>query len=183
MRTFIAIEIPEKIKKTIERWQAPLKEAPAAVSWVKPGNIHITLKFLGDVEDSRINEIGESVKSAVGSFSPFRLSIEGAGGFPNLKHPRVIWVGIINEQGELKRLAESVDNEMSSLGFPREKRSFKPHLTVGRVKSQRRIETVTELIHLNRFYGGEFQVENVIVMKSQLHPAGSIYTPQKVLAL
>jgi 2'-5' RNA ligase len=183
MRTFIAVELPEGIKKQIEILQAPLKKTGAFVSWVKPGNIHVTLKFLGEVPEEKIQEIFDATEMAVEGTERFNMSLKGTGGFPNLRRPRVIWVGTGSGGEELSHLAKRIEEEMEKIGFPREKRKFSPHFTIGRVKSPKNIERLAPQVESARFETEEIEVTEVVVMRSQLHPAGAIYTPLKKLPL
>ncbi len=183
MRTFIAIELPEGIKKEIEQLQAPLKKTRAFVSWVKPGNIHVTLKFLGEVPEEKIDEVFGATQRAVEGNKRFSMSLKGTGGFPNLRRPRVIWIGTGSGGGELSRLAERIEEEMEKIGFPREKRKFSAHFTIGRVKSAKNIESLAQQVESTDFQTEEIPVCEVVVMRSQLHPAGAIYTPLKKVPL
>lgn len=183
MRTFIAIELPESIKRKIGEVQTPLKKTDAFVSWVKPGNIHVTLKFLGEVPEDKIEEVFAATEKALQATKPFTMSLEGMGGFPNLRRPRVIWIGAGSGQEKLSGLAKRIEEEMEEIGFPREKRRFSAHFTIGRVKSPRNIERLAELVESTDFQTEEIQVTEVVVMKSQLDPAGAIYTPLKKVPL
>lgn len=177
MRTFIAVELTEDIKKKIEELQSPLKKINADVSWVKPGNVHATLKFLGEVPEDKIEKVFEGAKKALEGIKNFELSLKDLGCFPNLKRPRVIWIGVEKGKEELSRMAKKIEQEMEKIGFPRENREFSPHLTIGRVKSLKNIERLTELIKNTTFNTQEFEIKEVVVMRSQLNPAGAIYTP------
>lgn len=183
MRTFIAVELPEEIKKKIGEIQAPLKRTNAFVSWVKPGNIHVTLKFLGEVPEERIEEVFEATEKAVEGAERFTMSLKGMGGFPNLKRPRVIWIGTGSGEEALSLLAKRIEEEMEKIGFPREKRGFSPHFTIGRVKSPKNIEQLAARVESSDFQTEEIEVAEVVVMKSQLTPSGAIYTPQKTIRL
>jgi 2'-5' RNA ligase len=183
MRTFIAVELPENIKKKIEEVQAPLKRTNTFVSWVKPGNIHVTLKFLGEVPEERIEEIFGATEKALEEAGRFTMSLKGMGGFPNLKRPRVIWIGTGSGGEELSFLAKRIEEETEKIGFPKEKRSFSPHFTIGRVKSPKNIEQLAARVESSDFQTEEVEVAEVVVMKSQLTPAGAIYTPQKIVRL
>ncbi len=183
MRTFIAIELPDEIKKEIEQVQAPLKKSDAHVSWVKPKNIHVTLKFLGEVPEDKINEVFSATERAVKGTKKFTMSLKGTGAFPNVKRPRVIWVGAGSGEEELSRMAKEIEQEMEEIGFPREKRGFSAHFTIGRVKSPKNIEKLMQLLQASDFQTEKIEVNEVVVMKSQLHPAGAIYTPLQKIPL
>ena len=183
MRTFIAIELPEGIKRKISEVQEPLKKTDAFVSWVKPKNIHVTLKFLGEVPEEKIEEVFLATEKALEGAKPFSMSLKGMGGFPNLRRPRVIWIGAGSGQEELSGLAKRIEEEMEEIGFPRERRKFSAHFTIGRVKSPRNVEQLAQLVESTDFQTEEIQVTEVVVMKSQLDPAGAIYTPLKKVRL
>ncbi len=183
MRTFIAVELKEEIKKKIEEVQAPLKKSGADVSWVKPGNIHATLKFLGEVPEDKIAMVFEGTAKALQGITGFALALKDLGCFPNLRRPRVIWIGVEKGKEELSEIARKIEEEMANIGFPKEKREFSPHLTIGRVKSPKNIEKLTEHIKTVNFQTEEIEVKEVVVMKSQLNPAGAIYTPLKKILL
>ena len=176
MRTFIAISIPKNIKDKIGIYEEPLKKQKVKISWVKPENIHITLKFLGEVEENKIPEIYEALKKCVSNKNPFEIEVIGTGGFPNLSRPRVIWVGLKKGSEELKILAKSIDNELEKLGFQKEKRGFSPHLTIGRVKSIYNIDKFVKKMNSIEFKGETFTAEEVSIMKSDLKPTGAVYT-------
>ncbi|MFQ5824091.1 MAG: RNA 2',3'-cyclic phosphodiesterase [bacterium] len=184
IRTFIAIEIPDSIHQKIANLQneLELKKEKARISWTKPGNIHLTIKFLGNVEESRINSVAEAVESAVQPFSPFNFLVNNFGAFPNFRRPRVLWIGIENPTFQLIQIAQNIDDELSKIGFPREKRKFSPHLTVARVKSSLS-QNFVQLLQKESFEGGEVSVEEVVVMKSDLRPTGAVYTPLKKIRL
>jgi len=183
MRTFIAVELPEKIKGEIERLQAPFKKTDTHVSWVKPKNIHVTLKFLGEVPEERIDEVFSATRKAVEGARKFTMSLKGTGAFPNPRRPRVIWVGAGPGGEELSLLAAGIEQEMEEIGFPRENRKYSAHFTMGRVKSPKNIEKLMELVSSSDFQTEEIEVNEVVVMKSQLHPGGAIYTPLKKIPL
>jgi len=183
MRTFIAVELPEQIKKKIEVLQAPLKKTSAFVSWVKPGNIHITLKFLGEVPEEKIDEVFSATELALKEGKRFKMNLKGMGAFPDFRRPRVIWIGTGKGGEELSDLAARIEPEIEKIGYPKEKRKFSPHFTIGRVKSPKNIEKLMELVRSTDFETEDIEVNEVTVMKSQLHPAGAIYTPLKKIPL
>jgi len=183
VRTFICIEIPGSIKTRIEDLQRVLKQIDAAVSWVKPSNIHLTLKFLGAVEESRIQRVCEAAGRASRSTGPIELTIAGAGCFPSARSPRVLWIGLKEVPAGLKTLYEAIEKEMAGCGFARESRRFGPHLTIGRLRSQQNARHLSEMLISTGFQDEGFEAREVIVMRSNLNPKGSIYTPLAVLPL
>jgi len=183
MRTFIAVELTEELKNKIEEVQISLKKVNANVAWVKPGNVHATLKFLGEVPEDKIEKVFEGTNKALEGIKGFKLSLKDLGCFPNLRRPRVIWIGVEKGKEELALMQKKLEQEMEKAGFPKEDREFSPHLTIGRVKSPKNIEQLTELIRNTNFQTEEIEIKEVVVMESQLHPAGAIYTPLKNIVL
>ena len=180
VRTFIAIEIPSDIIEKISNFQDILKKEQASIRWIKSSNIHITLKFLGNVLEEKIDAIANAVEVAVQLIKPFTIEISKIGTFPNERRPRIIWIGAQSGDELLKLLAKNIDNEVHKLGFEKEKRSYKAHLTIGRVKQDKNIAGVIHRLNNNEnLHAGSFIADEVVVMRSDLHPNGSIYTPLK----
>jgi 2'-5' RNA ligase len=182
IRTFIAIELDESIKDELTRLQERLKvEAPrGSVRWVRSEGIHLTLKFLGDVPADQIGEITTALQKSCQGLAPFSLSCGELGCFPNLKRPRVVWVGIQEETGTLAQLQKAIEENVAPLGYPPEKRKFSPHLTIGRV--QKRVGS-GDLRRLGELVGaseigtlGQMEVRSVNLMRSDLRPSGAVYT-------
>lgn len=176
IRTFIAVDIPDSTRVNIGKLQDKLRQHRADVKWVRPEGIHITLKFLGNVEEGRIEEVVHAVREAVNSLDPFVVALGGTGTFPNARRPRVLWVGVEKGSENLVELATRIEAKLSDLGFPKEKRKFSAHLTIGRVRSPSRIEATVRAMHSIGFEGEGFEVGEVVVMKSDLRPTGAIYT-------
>ncbi|MEK6408638.1 MAG: RNA 2',3'-cyclic phosphodiesterase [Acidobacteriota bacterium] len=183
VRTFICIEISESIKERIGQLQKTLREIEGQVSWTKPSNIHLTLKFLGDVEATRIDAVCKAVQRAAGGISPFEVEAGGTGCFPSPRSPRVLWVGFSVVPEPLKQLYENIEDELAREGFPREKRKFSPHLTIGRIRTSHNAARVAEELIAVGFKSETFKATEVIAMRSDLRPTGSIYTPQAVIKL
>lgn len=182
VRAFIAIEIPDEIQHQITEVQTGFKPLASGVSWVKSQNIHLTLKFLGDIPVHQVAAVAECVTEACTVIQPFEILIQGTGFFPNSRRPRVVWIGCRYPEA-LKKLHSGIDQNLAELGFEKETRKFSPHLTIARVKSIKNIDALIKAVRETDFTGGEFRVNEVVVMKSQLHPAGSIYTPLAQIAL
>jgi 2'-5' RNA ligase len=183
VRTFICIEIPETIKRRIDRLQATIKSVGAQVSWTKPSSIHLTLKFLGDVAASRIKDVEAAVRLAALRVAEFEIEVGGAGCFPNSRNPRVLWVGLTAVPEALRRLQLSIEAELEAGGFPREPKRFSPHLTIGRVRSPEHAREAAERLIAEGFEAERFLAREVIVMRSDLKPTGSLYTPQAIIEL
>lgn len=160
-----------------------MKKTDTFVSWVKPGNVHVTLKFLGEVKEERIEDVFRSTEDTLKESKLFNLSLKDLGCFPNLRRPRVVWVGVDKGKDELFQMQRQIEEELAKLRFPKEQRPFSAHLTIGRVKSPRNIEELIKLIESTKFQTEEVKIGEVVVMKSQLHPQGVIYTPLKKIKL
>jgi 2'-5' RNA ligase len=181
IRTFIAIDIPESIRRRLEEQTALLRaHVPQdCVRWVRPSGIHLTLKFLGDIFPEQASELGRSLDQVAADFSPFTLRISQLGTFPSPNRPRVIWVGVQEPSGSLLELQSAVERECERHGFVREKRGFHPHLTLGRVK---RKNTPSAIRQLAKALGdleigelGQFSVDVVYLIRSELKPSGAQY--------
>jgi 2''-5'' RNA ligase len=188
IRSFIAIELSEEAKRELARLRSELERPEHTfVKWVEPGGIHLTLKFLGNIPFKQVTEVTKAMERAAQGIPPFHLEISGLGAFPNLKQPRVLWVGIAGEVNEISKLQGNIDSVLVPLGFPREQRPFTPHLTLARIRqaaspSQRK--TFGELIMSTSFtITYSLDVENINLMRSQLTPAGAIYTCLSVVEL
>lgn len=181
IRTFVCIEIPDSIKARIAELQDSLRPIKTSVSWTKPSNIHLTLKFLGGVSASRIERVGKAVERAAVGISPFEVEVSGAGCFPSPRSPRVLWVGLSRIPDELRKLYASLEEELEQIGFEREKRRLSPHLTIGRIREPRNAQLIAEGLTEAGFDHEAFVATEVTVMRSDLKPTGSIYTPQAVI--
>ncbi len=176
IRTFVCIPVPLSVKEAVGSFIKELKSCGGDIKWVSPDNLHLTLKFLGDVEESIISEIASCTAEAAASFSPFTVEIGGAGAFPGMKRPRVLWIGITRSSDKLKNLAAAIDQSLAGIGFEKDKRPFSGHVTIGRVRSLKRIEHVAELMIKSGFEPQLFNADAVHVMRSVLTPRGPIYS-------
>lgn len=181
MRSFIAIELPQNVKNGLAQLRSELERAEHPfVKWVNPESIHLTLKFLGNVPFKQVAEITKAIETASKGIPPFHLEISGLGEFPNLKQPRVLWVGIKGEIDKLVSWQQNIDLALASLGFAKEERPFVPHLTLARIRqgaSPKERKSFGELVMSTSFeISYPFDVEAVSLMRSQLTLAGAIYT-------
>lgn len=184
IRAFIACEIPETVLDRISEIQDKLKDLGADVSWTKISGIHITLKFLGDIEEGTIDKVDAAITDASKGQLPFEIEIRGSGAFPNLKNPRVIWLGIEDKTKGLLRLQQPLEDGLKALGFEPEKREFRPHLTLGRVKGFKGNERLSLAVSdLKDIEIGSFPVDRVILYKSELRPTGAVYTKLREIKL
>ena len=184
IRSFLAIEIPRTILKKIEEVQEDLKLSQADVRWVNPEKIHFTLKFFGNIEESRIEPIVKSIEGPIRTTSPFSLKVRGVGAFPHLKNPRVIWMGLVDEKEVLDYFQKQLEEALEKIGFEQEEKAFHPHLTLGRMKSGKgRAELVGRMERHKEEEFGNFQIERVVLFKSDLRPSGPIYTSLRQVKL
>jgi len=178
IRAFVAIELSDSLAAALAETQRRLKDrAPLPVRWTDPRGIHLTLKFLGDVDAGRMGAIEEAVTRAVAGTGPFRIALGALGGFPTLARPRVIWLGLEGDLPALERLQQRVERELAPLGFPPEGRPFTAHLTLGRVREGgKRPATAGAWPDVADLRGVGQTVEGVSLMRSDLHPTGAVYT-------
>ncbi len=182
LRTFIAIELDEPLRIALAQVQNKLKRQvpPGSVKWVAADGIHLTLKFLGDTPASRVPEIEEALKRACAPLAPFVFSVEGRGCFPNFRRPRVIWVAVRDKGQRLIQLRDAIEREVAPLGWPTEEREFSPHLTLGRIARnvtpalQGTVGQVVEQTVVEQI--GQQRVTGVSLIRSDLQPAGAVYT-------
>jgi 2'-5' RNA ligase len=182
LRLFIAIELSEALRTRLTELSEELsQEMPAdAIRWVRPEGIHITLKFLGEVAPGKVEIVQRAVSESVPRHPAFSYSANGLGCFPNLKRPRVLWVGIREPTGKLSALQRGIEETFAAYGFEKENRTFHAHLTLGRV---RRGTRQADLNHIGDVVGragsialGEFGVQDVCLFRSVLKPSGAVYT-------
>ncbi len=183
LRLFIAIPLPEPLLRQLAQVQRTLeKEMPAgSVRWVNPEGIHLTLKFLGDTPEGKVPAIRDALAAVARRAVPCTFTVGELGCFPNLRRPRVVWVGVREEGGQLRALQEAVERAMVSLGYPREGRGFSPHLTLGRVRDSvpsRDVARVGEIVGATSLGTlGEVRAGSFALIRSVLKPTGAEYAP------
>lgn len=177
MRIFIAIELPAEIKNALAAIQNELRTARAEIGWTKVDNIHLTLKFLGEIESAKAPAITNACIQAAASVAPFLLEVKDLGVFPNLRQPRILWAGLAGALGELRILHQNIDRNLHHLGFEKDARAFKPHLTLGRVKSNKNLTALISKLGACKLPELSFQAKEIFVMQSQLQSGGAVYTP------
>jgi len=180
LRAFIALEIPVSLQDAIQQQTAGLREAAgSSVRWVAVRNLHLTLKFLGDVSPSSIQFLNQMLAAEAAKYPCFSMLLGGLGAFPSAKRPRVVWIGI-QAPPELENLQHNVEAGAARLGYGAEERPFSPHLTIGRVRQtataseQHRLRRSLESIKIGRI--GRAEIKTITLMKSDLQPTGSVYT-------
>ncbi|CAB5110813.1 2'-5' RNA ligase [Olavius algarvensis associated proteobacterium Delta 3] len=177
IRAFVALPLPNTVREKIRRAQDALGSHRFKIRWVRPGSIHLTLKFLGDVSSMDVDRIHTALVKAVGGMGSLTLFAKGFGVFPNIRKPRVLWVGVSGDTDGLFECQRQVEEELARIGFPADSRRFKAHLTIGRSKGpidgKRLMGAFAEL---EDFESPRFTVESVILYQSQLKPQGAVYT-------
>ncbi len=176
IRSFIAIQLDPALRENLSELQRRLRNADLQVKWVAPENIHLTMKFLGDVGTDKIEEIKTALRGAVGCCGPFTISVSGLGVFPDKRRPRIIWAGIREGKDELLRLAEMIGDACVRAGCQKDERGFVSHLTIARVKELH--DPQAFFAKAQKFEDQEFgrmAVSKISLMKSTLTPKGPIY--------
>ncbi|MFZ7110830.1 MAG: RNA 2',3'-cyclic phosphodiesterase [Desulfatiglandales bacterium] len=178
IRSFLAFELPNEMANVIRRVSGALRKAPLDVRWVKEGNIHLTMIFLGDIKADDLGPIEEAVGNICAGFGPFSLSLSGVGCFPNVRNPRVVWLGLEGELGRLSGFRDALQRALKDFGIKEEKRPFRPHLTMGRFrkveKNRRHLE---DLLSAHReVRSPACLLDRLILFKSTLNPGGPVYT-------
>jgi 2'-5' RNA ligase len=182
VRLFIAINLPDALRRAIYEAAAPLRRPALPIKWVNPDGLHLTLKFLGSVEAGRLAEIEQAVSRACRGAKPFNLPVGGFGAFPGASRPRVVWVGC-EAVPALELLQHAVEREFAELGFAIDGRPFRPHLTLGRARPDARGLGVLEPLLSEAAFEDAVAVGSVDVMESVPGPQGSRYTMRHSVAL
>jgi 2'-5' RNA ligase len=183
-RTFIAVELCEAVRRGAASLQDGLRAAGARLRWVHPDNLHFTLRFLGELPPAQVARAVVATRAAVGTLAPFSLTIGGLGAFPSLERPQVVWVGVTAGAEGLEALALALNAALARERFPAEDRPFRPHLTLGRARDERRWGDLVRALHRYRdAVLGEERVEAVTVMESRLTPDGPVYSVWEQVSL
>lgn len=177
IRTFIAVDLDKAVRNRTVALQETLKESGTEVKWVEPENLHVSLLFLGEVGDREIVDVCRIVAETAQLHLSFTMNVETAGCFPNPRRPRVLWVGVGEGKQVLCAIHDDLETALLDLGFRREERKYSPHITLGRVKSDRPADSLTSaLAQQAGWRGGEIHVAELVVMGSKLTPTGPEYT-------
>ncbi|MCS6865309.1 MAG: RNA 2',3'-cyclic phosphodiesterase [Gemmataceae bacterium] len=176
-RTFIGIDIGEPLRLNVALLQQQLAQTGVTVKWVAPPSLHVTLLFLGEVDDRDLPAVCEVVQTVAAQEAPFPLGIAGLGAFPNPRRPKVLWSGITAGQESLQRLHAALEPPLLALGcYRQEDRAYTPHLTLGRIKSDSAAFRLTqELTRWRTWPGGSTQVDEILVFSSELERSGPVY--------
>lgn len=179
VRVFLAVELDVSVREALACLQDQLRSKLPRIAWVRPQSIHLTVKFLGDVEEAQVQPIRQGVTDAVEGCPSFFTQVERLGVFPHLRVPRVLWLGLTGDIAKLQSLVTAVDQALLPLGFQPESRPFSPHLTLARIKERARdvgqaLEK-SQILEQSISCGG-LTVDRVCLFKSDLKPSGAVYT-------
>ena len=182
VRTFVAVLIDQDQRARVAHVQDRAKKLAPDVKWVAPENFHVTLKFLGSVREDTLPSVYASVDEAVRGFGEFEVSLSGIGAFPDARRARVVWVGIGSGRDRLQQLATRVEKSLTDLGFEKDDKGFRAHITIGRVKTSRFLDDLARgITEIDAHDMGTQKVTSVAVMRSDLRREGPVYTPLKVI--
>lgn len=178
MRAFIAIELSDDIRSTLSQIQSRLKYSGADIKWVEEKNIHLTLKFLGEINEDRCKKIIALLDDIGRLTRPFEINLKDIGTFPDMDNPKVIWVGLDRGAVESKLLAERIDDALAGIGFEKESRQFAAHLTIGRARSQKNKEALKQTLstYSLKLIAGPQLIDHITLFQSTLTPKGPVYT-------
>lgn len=183
MRAFIAIELPPQIQEALAKVQEQLRITGADAKWVEPKNIHLTLKFLGERDDKKVDKIKEILEETCSNKNSFTMRLSEIGAFPSISSPRVVWVSVKEGDTEIKEIAADLEEKICRVGIPKEERPFQSHITIGRLRSPKNRQALVQ--ELKKLEGKfcqenlEFAVKKITLFKSTLTPKGPIYEALK----
>ncbi|MDD5686683.1 MAG: RNA 2',3'-cyclic phosphodiesterase [Elusimicrobia bacterium] len=175
MRLFIAVNIKEENKKEVLKIQSTFKESFFDIKWVESENLHLTLKFLGEIAEEKVNPLKEKIKQLVSGIKKFEIDFCRTGVFPNIEFPRVLWIGVEKGETELKNLSQNIETSLEEIGFEKEKKLFSVHLTIGRFRSGKNKEKLKDIIKKVSVEKYEDIVESVFLIRSTLTANGPVY--------
>jgi RNA 2',3'-cyclic 3'-phosphodiesterase len=177
VRVFIAVPLPADLKAKLVALQQEFQRLRLEATWAREAGFHITLKFLGEVDSSLVGTIISCMSTTAQHYHPFALSLSGVGVFPRESSPRVLWVGVQDVSGALRRIQQTLEARLAQIGFPPEDRPFAPHLTLARLK---RVPRPSELLAGLKAHReavlGQLDVDRMELVESQLHPSGARYS-------
>lgn len=177
IRAFIALKLPDNILSFINKIQKNLKQYGFPVRWVKPENIHLTLKFFGNIDKSDLSDIKAALNECSGCYSALNLFAKGIDVFPSIMRPRIMWVGVLGDTSLLLSLQNTLDKRLEESGFKKDEKPFKGHLTMGRFKDKVNNEKLIEILRKYQNVDPEaFTAKEIVLFKSDLKPQGPVYT-------
>ncbi len=177
-RVFCAVELPAEVRARLRDHVRQLRAnvPDVAASWTRVENIHLTLKFFGDVEQKRLPNISVAASHAAEQFSPFMIDVGGTGVFPKPSRAQVLWIGVDDPSGQLSGLQKQLENQFAAVGFEKEGRAFKPHLTIARIRRPEGARQLAEAHMQIEFQPQQIGINEIVVFRSELSPQGSKYT-------
>lgn len=183
LRLFIAIETPAEIRPQLGTIRDQLKESCADVKWEPDEKLHATLEFLGQTDEGLLPEIVSIITGVCQTMTPVSVKYAGVGCFPNRRAPRIVWVGMRDLKGNLATLQREIETAVEPLGFKREERAFHAHVTIGRVKSEKRIGSLIRMMESVTFESQPVTIGEIIIVRSELEHSGSVYTTLETIPL
>jgi len=179
IRTFVAVLLPDAVKAKISEFVRPLRKLPADVKWVEEENFHLTLKFLGELTEAEVGKLDCLLAGLFTRENAFLLDYGGWGVFPSRENPRVLWIGLGGDIDYLQEIQGKVEDICADAGFPRDRKKFHPHITLGRIRSRGNLEVLLREAQntLPSELQGSFLVERIYLMESKLSRSGPLYTP------
>lgn len=184
VRTFIALELNADLHKTIAGIQNDLKKIDCDVKWVNPAIAHLTLKFLGDVAQKKMDAVKHTFENSLRNFQPFEIELTQLGAFPRIESPQILWVGLGGNTNMIVEMVGVLEEEFAKLGFAKEKRDFQPHLTLGRMKSRKNSAALTSILqNYSTPQGIRQSIDQVTLFKSTLTSHGPTYEPLSIVPL
>ncbi len=177
IRTFIAIQLPERIISAAEQIQNKLKTANADVKWVEPKNIHLTLKFLGNISVERLKAVEDMMIKCASNVARCSARLDGLGVFPSLERLDILWIGVHEKTGRLAAMVKMLEDQLAVVGFPKEDRAFTSHITLGRARSANSTKELTEKLKTVEILDGDFEINELTLLQSFLSSSGPTYVP------
>jgi len=176
IRAFIAVELRQEIQQSLKAIQEHLKKTTQDVKWVESKNIHLTLKFLGDIKERDVLKIADNINRSLSSFNTFNTELTTLGAFPSLQKPKVIWVGLNHNEKKIEAMAKSLEEALGKIGIKKETRNFHPHITIGRVKSSKDLSQLGKALQDVKIESEKAQlIQHITLFKSTLTSQGPIY--------
>jgi len=178
LRSFLAFELPPEIRETTRSVLADLAGASGDVKWVRPEGVHLTVVFLGTLDEGVLPDMKETVRAVARKHGPFRVSLKGSGFFPNRRRPRVVWIGLEGDFDRMGALRDELQESLAPFGIKQERRPFRPHLTLGRFRREGRVSGELERAVAGRedLSSPPFDLTELVLFKSDLRPGGALYT-------
>ena len=176
MRIFVAVALEAALGEAVAKLPPRLNSAAAAFRWVPPGNLHLTLKFLGEIPEERVAQASDAAREVAGRSRPFSITLGGLGAFPSPKKPQIVWIGVVQGADRLIELARDLDVTLRRVKFPEDDRPFRPHLTIARATHARPVPNLSGLLGgMRGVVVGTQSVDRLVVMESTLNTNGSVY--------